>query len=87
MSLAGEKEIIMVVEPKGLRIDLAAIRVEASEGFLQCVVYVCAACEVLRSYRNLRALEMRSSLFASPSRVRAAWGILCGECGTGHEST
>ena len=69
----GENEISIGVEPRGIRIDLAAMRVKASEGFLQNVVQVCAACEILRSSGKLRALEIRSSLSASPSRVRVAW--------------
>ena len=72
-SLVGEKEINMEMEPIGMRIDLAAMRVKASESFLQSLVHVCAACEVLRSSGKFRALEMRSSMSASPSRVWVAW--------------
>jgi hypothetical protein len=59
-SLVGETVINMEMEPREMRIDLAAMRVKVSEGFLQSVVYVCAACEVLRSFGKLRTMEMRS---------------------------
>jgi hypothetical protein len=70
-SFVGGKKMIIEVVPKGMKMDLAATRVNASEGFLQSVVIVCAAVEVLRSFAKLsRALEMRSS-FLRCRRVTA----------------
>ncbi len=71
-SFVGEYEISMEVVPKGLNMDLSSMRVNASEAFWQSVATVCAAFEVLRSFAQLRALEMRSSLSALSSRERVA---------------
>ena len=69
MSLVRGKEINMEVEPKGMRIDLASMRVKLSEGFLHSVVHVCVACEVLRISRKLRDVEMRSSITSTSDYV------------------
>lgn len=62
----------MDVFSRGMKMDLAAMRVNASEGFLQYAEIVCAVFEVLRSSAKLNALEMRSSFSAFWSRVRVA---------------
>ena len=63
----------MDVVLSGMSMDLAAIRVNASEGFLHSAVQVRAAREVFRSYEKLMAREMRSSLFALRYLSRVAW--------------
>jgi hypothetical protein len=47
--LVGEKKMVIKVVPKRMKMDLGAMMVNASGGFLQSVVIVYAAFEVLRT--------------------------------------
>ncbi len=58
--LVGEKESVIDVRAKGMRIAFAAMRVKASEGELQRAMQVGAVLEGLRKSIKLRAREMRS---------------------------
>ena len=69
----GEKEISMDVVVSGMSMDLADMRVNASEGFLYSAVQVVATREGLRNSGKLIAREMRSSLSALGSQSRVAW--------------
>ena len=64
MSLVGEKVMSIEVLAKGIRRDLAAIRVKASEGVLHMVVHVGNVVVGLRSYGKLKACEKLSNLSA-----------------------
>ena len=57
----------------GMGMDLADMRVNASEGFFHSAVQVKATREGLRSSGKLRAREMRSSLSALNSLSRVTW--------------
>jgi hypothetical protein len=63
----------MDVEVSGMSMDFAAMRVNASEEFLQSVVQVGAAREGLRRYGKLMAREMWSIMSALRSLARVAW--------------
>ncbi len=62
----------MDVVVSGMSMDLADMRLNASEGFLHSAVQVKATREGLRSFGKLRAREMRSSLSALKSLPRVA---------------
>jgi len=66
--LVREKEMSIDVEVSGMKMDFAAMRVKASEGFL----HGGAEREVLRSFGTLIAWDMRSSMSALRSLVRVA---------------
>ena len=68
----GEKVMSIDVEVSRMRMDFAAIRVNASERFLQSVVQVRADSEFLRSSRKLVAREMRFNLSSLRSLARMA---------------
>jgi len=69
----GEKEISMDVEVSGMSMDLANMRVNASEGFLQSAVHVKATRESLRSCGKLMAREIGFNLSTLRSLSRVAW--------------
>ena len=73
MSFVGEKESVIDVRAKGMRIGFAAMRVKASEGELQRAMQVGATLEGLRRSMKLRAREMRSIARELGSRKRVAW--------------
>ncbi len=56
----GEKESVIDVRAKGMRITFAAMRMKASEGELQRAMQVGEVLEGLRKSIKLRAREMRS---------------------------
>ncbi len=68
----GEKEGVIEVRAKGLRIAFAAMRVNAYEGELQIAMYVGEVLAGLRRSMKLRAREMRSSVSAFGSRKQVA---------------
>ena len=63
----------MDVVVSGMSMDLAAMRANASEGFLHSAVQMGAAREGLRSSGKLMAREMRTSLSALMFLARVAW--------------
>ena len=68
----GEKESVMEVRAKGMRIVFATVRVNAFEGELQRAMQVGAVLAGLRRSMKLRAREMRSSVSAFGPRKRMA---------------
>ncbi len=68
----GEKESIIDVRAKAMRIAFAPMRVKASEGELQRAMQVGAALEGLRKSMKLRAREMRSFARELGSQKRVA---------------
>ena len=69
----GEKESVIDVRAKGMRITFAAMRMKASEGELQRAMQVGEVLEGLRKSYKLRAREMRSIARGLGSRKRVAW--------------
>ncbi len=67
-SLVGEKMISIDVPPRGIKIFLMAIRVKASDAFLQKVVMVEEVAEGLRISGKFSARATRSSFLAFKSR-------------------
>ncbi len=68
----GEKENVMEVRAKGMRIAFAAMRVNASKGELKRAMHVGALLPGLRRSMKLRAREMRSNVSPFGSRKRVA---------------
>ncbi len=68
----GEKESVIGVRAKGMKIAFAAMRVIASEGEVQRAMQVGAALEGLRKSMKLTAREMRSIAKELGSRKRRA---------------
>ena len=64
----GEKERVIEVRAKGMRMALGAMRVKTFEGELQRAMQVGAVLAGLRSSMKLRALDMRSSASTFGSR-------------------
>ena len=72
MSLTGENVMSIKVLAKGISIDLASMRVKASEGVLHKAKKVGVAVEILRISGKLRAWESSLSLWASGSLFHVA---------------
>ncbi len=68
----GDKDSVMEVRAKVMRIAFVAMRVNAYEGELQSAMQVGALLAGLRRSMKLRARDMRSSVSAFGSRKRVA---------------